>query len=339
MGSINKDCLNTIRLLAALQVVWNHVSWHLSLSGAGTYAISKFLGFFHGIPIFFTLSGFCIWMSIGRSKSFGQYAQKRFYRIYPELWVAVFIEIVALLILFKGIINWPQLGVFAIGQATIFPFWVPDFLREYGCGVPNGALWSIFALMQFYALAYPMYKILHGRSLKRWSVSVGVLVFLSIVFKFQGHYLPINLEKLMAISFVPTFWMFMVGALVAEYKDQLLPVIIRFWYVPVVVRVIAIWVQVPELPTFNYGFLHTLMCFLAALALAYKLPFMNVRADISYGVYIYHMTVVNAMISLGFVGGGVDRYLICVIITSVLAYFSHKTIGIWATKKKMTLIK
>ena len=71
------DSLSTIRLLAALHVAFNHASFHLNLSGFGIDFIEHTLGFFYGIPIFFTLSGFLIWMSIGRANSFIEYAQKR----------------------------------------------------------------------------------------------------------------------------------------------------------------------------------------------------------------------------------------------------------------------
>ena len=136
-----KNSLNTFRLLAALQVLYGHATVHLELQEVPLFG--SFIRFFSGVPIFFMLSGFLIWQSIGRSNNYGEYSSKRFWRIYPELWVAVTIEIMVLLILYNQSINWGLLGVFALGQATIFQFWTPDFLRGYGCGVPNGALWTI----------------------------------------------------------------------------------------------------------------------------------------------------------------------------------------------------
>lgn len=332
------DSLSTIRLLAALHVAFNHASVHLNLSGFGIDLIEHTLGFFYGIPIFFTLSGYLIWMSIGRANSFMEYAQKRFLRIYPELWVSVLVEIAVLLLLFKGVVNWPLLGVFAIGQATIFPFWCPDFLRGYGCGTPNGALWSIFALMQFYLLAYPMYHYLHRRKCGHWAIALVALVALSVAYNLCRHLLPVNFSKLIAVSFIPTFWMFILGAFLAEYKDVVLPKLIKYWYVPVLLRILDMWVRIPELPVYHYGFFRSVFCCLSVIALAYKFSKWDVPLDVSYGVYIYHMTVVNAMISLGFAGGGVEGYLICIIITLLFAYLSTKTIGAWCKRKKKLLI-
>ena len=93
---------------------------------------------------------------------------KRFWRIYPELWVAVAVEIIVLLLLYRQPINWPQMGLFTFGQATIFQFWTPDFLRGYGCGTPNGALWTITVLIQFYFCAYLIYKWLHNKKFFVW---------------------------------------------------------------------------------------------------------------------------------------------------------------------------
>lgn len=161
-----RNSLNTFRLLAALQVLYGHVIAHLQLDRVPV--VGDFISFFYGVPIFFTLSGFLIWQSIDRSKSFGDYIKKRFWRIYPELWVAVAVEIVVLLLLYRQPIDWPKMGLFAFGQATIFQFWTPAFLRGYGCGTPNGALWTITVLIEFYFCAYFIYKWLHNRKIAVW---------------------------------------------------------------------------------------------------------------------------------------------------------------------------
>jgi len=157
-----KNCLNTIRLLAAIQVLWKHSLIHLELPNIPV--LGDFVLFFQGVPVFFTLSGFLIWQSIGRSHTFSDYAKKRFWRIYPELWLAVVVELVVLLLLYHQPIDWAQFGLFAIGQATFFQFWTLDCLRGYGCGCPNGALWTISVLIQFYFLAFFIYKWLKKRN-------------------------------------------------------------------------------------------------------------------------------------------------------------------------------
>lgn len=160
------NCLNVFKILAALQVLCGHAIMHLDLTVSSV--LQLFLDYLSGVPVFFTLSGFLIWLSVGRSKSFIEHAKKRFWRIYPELWVAVAVEIAVIFVLYKQPIDWPRLGVFTIGQASIFQFWTPEFLRGYGCGTPNGALWTIAVLIQFYFLVYFIYKWLHKKRLVVW---------------------------------------------------------------------------------------------------------------------------------------------------------------------------
>ena len=166
VNSFKVNSLNTFRLIAAIQVLWGHTMAHLELEKIPV--LDDIVMFFSGVPIFFSLSGFLIWHSIGHSNSYKDYAKKRFWRIYPELWVAVIIEILAIILLYRDHIDWTMLGLFTIGQSTIFQFWTPDFLRGYGCGTPNGALWTIAILIQYYFLAFFIYKWLHKRKLLVW---------------------------------------------------------------------------------------------------------------------------------------------------------------------------
>lgn len=78
-----KNCLNTVRLIAAISVFYIHALNHLEVQMPDL--LTRIIAFFQGVPIFFAMSGFLVWDSVGRSKSFGAYAKKRFLRIYPEL--------------------------------------------------------------------------------------------------------------------------------------------------------------------------------------------------------------------------------------------------------------
>lgn len=79
-----KNCFNFIRMIAAMQVFLGHASEHLNV--ALPQVMRSILSCFNGVPIFFLLSGFLIWDSIGHTAGFKQYAVKRFFRVYPELW-------------------------------------------------------------------------------------------------------------------------------------------------------------------------------------------------------------------------------------------------------------
>ena len=319
--------------MAALQVLYGHAIVHLELHRIPV--VGDFIAFFSGVPIFFTLSGFLIWQSIGRSKSFWEYSLKRFWRIYPELWVAVAFEIIVLLLLYHQPINWPQMGLFVIGQATVFQFWTPDFLRGYGCGTPNGALWTITVLIQFYFCAYFIFKWLSNKKLYIWGGVIVVSVIIGWLTPYLTSILPKTIGKLYCLTLIPYLWMFLVAAFMAEFKDKVLPLLRQFWWVFVLfVLIKRIWLHLDIAAM--YPVLDTVLLFCGIVGFSYMFPKLNIKTDISYGVYIYHMTVVNALIALGFTGGAWELWIV-IGVTCLLAWISTVTVGRLSVKKKQKL--
>lgn len=329
VGGGNKDCLNLIRLLAAFQVLYGHTLAHLNIDSIPI--LGEFINFFSGVPIFFTMSGFLIWWSIGRSKSFGEYLKKRFWRIFPELWVAVAIELIVLLCLYHEPINWLQFGAFAITQSTVFQFWTPDCLRGYGCGCPNGALWTICVLIQFYFFAYFVYKVLHGRKTWVWMMAFVASLGVSMMVPLMLAHLPEIAGKLLGQTLLPYFWMFLAASYVAEKKDMVLPFLKKYWWAFLVALLLVRFFGFDFHA--GYNVLGTILLFLCLTGAAYVFPKLNVKTDISYGVYVYHMTVVNALIALGYTGSQ-WLLLIVTVITFIFAWLSTKTVGSLAMRMK-----
>ncbi|MCI7178861.1 MAG: acyltransferase [Bacteroidales bacterium] len=328
-----RNSLNLFRLLAALQVVWGHARAHLQIDNIPL--LGDFIGFFSGVPIFFTLSGFLIWKSIGRSISFGDYAKKRFWRIYPELWVAVAVEIIVLLVLYQQPIDWAQLGLFTIGQATIFQFWTPDFLRGYGCGTPNGALWTITVLIQFYIIAYFLYTWLNKRNLYVWGVVIVATVTIGWLTPEIEKVLPKLFSMVYGVSLIPYLWMFVSAAFVAEYYDRIIPFLKRNWCYFLVLAYLMRYIIHWDIPIGMYNLWGTVLLFCFLIGFSYSFPRLNIKTDISYGLYIYHMTIVNALIALGFVGQQ-WTLLVTIVLTCLLAWISTVTVGRLSVKKKQT---
>lgn len=309
--------------------MYGHTLTHLSLDQVPIFNVIIYS--FYGVPIFFTMSGFLIWWSIGRSKSFGEYLKKRFWRIFPELWVAVAIELIVLLCLYHESINWLQFGAFAITQSTIFQFWTPDCLRGYGCGCPNGALWTICVLIQFYFFAYFVYKALHGRKTWVWLITFVASLGVSMMVPLIQANIPEIAGKLLDLSLLPYFWMFLAASFVAERKDVVLPFLKKYWWSILAVQLLV------RFSGFDYrtGYpvLGSILLFLCLTGAAYVFSKLNVKTDISYGIYIYHMTVVNALIALGYTG---SQWLLLVVaaMTFLLAWISTKTVGKMAMSMK-----
>lgn len=137
--------------------------------------ISTILYFFMGVPMFFFLSGYLIWFSVKRTENLKEYCKKRVFRIYPELWIGIIIEIFTIIFFYKEKIQWIRLGFFMLTQGTILQFWTPEFLREYGCGTPNGSLWTICVIIQFYIVIWMIKKFLYRKKGIFWIISTMYL--------------------------------------------------------------------------------------------------------------------------------------------------------------------
>lgn len=328
----NRDCLNTIRLLAALQVLYGH-TLQVHLIDKPIPLFHHFINFFSGVPVFFMMSGFLIWWSIGRSHNYDEYLKKRFWRIYPELWIAVLVELIVILFIYQQPINWPQFGLFAITQGTIFQFWTPDFLRGYGCGCPNGPLWTICVLIQFYIFAFFIFKCLHGRKLWVWLLAILPAVVIGMASPAIQDSLPVLVGKLYKQTLLPYLWMFLCASFVAEKKDWMIPFLRKYWWAFVMVLLLNNYLLHLDVRGY-YPLLGTLLLFPGLIGFAYSFPSLNIKTDISYGIYIYHMTVGNALLTLGYCEN-IWLFVIVLVSSCLLAWISKMTVGAWSGRMKV----
>ena len=183
-----------IRLFAAIQVVIGHTISHLELDFP---ILGKFLGPFPGVLIFFVISGFLITASFDRNKNnLKKYFKNRCLRIFPALWVSTFILI--LIMMFFGHVHSENIFDLSFvswifGQISVFQFYTPDLLRDFGCGSPNGSLWTISVEFSFYLLLPIIFYF--GR--KHLRSVISILLVLSIgyncliphIFEGGGFYL------------------------------------------------------------------------------------------------------------------------------------------------------
>lgn len=334
---IFNNSLTTFRIIAAVNVFWGHACVHLDYTAPSIQ--NKIIFYFQGVPIFFALSGFLIWQSINRSINYKSYLMKRFWRIYPELWVAVIVEITILLLLYDHHIVFFPFVLFTIGQFSIFQFWTPDCLRDYGCGCPNGSLWTITVLIQFYFFVWFLHKFLHKKGIVRWIVCI----ILSLIIIFLSPYIsylnvPKNLIKLYNVSLIPYLWMFLISCFLSEYLDKTIYILKKYWYIFLCISIIFYIYHIEIQVGYSYGILKTTSLLLAVLGFSYAFPTINIKTDISYGLYIYHMTIINAFIELNLTQKPL-YVLISLIISILLAYISTVTIGNQSKKIKEQFIK
>ena len=330
--SESNNCINLIRIVAAFQVMFGHLIEHLELPGNEIVFRASF--FLRGVPIFFVISGYLIWFSISRSKNYKSYLVKRFWRICPELWMAITIEISTIIILYKGW-DFKHLLLFIMTQATVFQFWTPKSLRGYGVGTPNGSLWTIGVMIQFYIVAWFFYKLMKNRKIQTWLVGFAIAFTISYGLYYITHkllYIEL-IGKLYNQSIIEYFWLFYIGMFIAEFKDFILSLLAKHWSVLLFAAAIFFWTGWDLYA--GYFLFWSMLLTTGLIGFAYHFPILSFKPDISYGIFLYHMIIMNIFVNFGLIGNWI--YAIEVIVISlVIAYVSTVIIGGWSAKRKQS---
>lgn len=308
-GSITSSANNfdLIRLFAATQVALYHAIAHLKVDGPW----SEILHVFPGVPIFFFISGFLIYQSWENIKSDKTtiFVTNRVLRLFPALYVCFALSVASIVVngyLSTADLTSPNFVKWAVAQLTMGQFYNPDFLRGYGNGVLNGSLGTISVELQFYILTPVLYFILR-RSTGAFFLLAAALAVLNIV-NSQINDREAMAGKLFAVSFIPWVWMFMVGAYLSTNKILQKTIIKTGW-----VTLLGIYLPLHALSLYlDLGVgnsIHPLSFLILScivLKAAYTYPTLSnkilKRNDVSYGVYIYHMPIVNFFLHNGLVG-------------------------------------
>ncbi len=317
-----------LRLMAAISVLFFHTRARLDID-LNHYVVS-FFGYIPGVPIFFFISGFLISLSYKKSSSVQNYMRNRILRIYPALYLCLLLSVG--FIIYIGYLDTSILGtqkfwVWILAQISFVQFYNPEFLRGYGTGVLNGSLWTISVELQFYFLVPFLYKYLINRYDKNKVLIILLMLFsiINIAYNTLGNSTDFRtqatLYKLLYVSFLPWFYMFLLGIFFQEnfYKFRIL------YEMPIIIKSIYI---ITILSLYNYFSLNPITFFLFGTVLYIVIfSFKNVSDillrgnDYSYGIYIYHAVAINYFIYSGYTKE--PKYLIYILLVSlVLAFFS-----------------
>ena len=325
-----------IRLLAALQVLVTHSMEHMKFQSSTLKLLAAILNYVPGVPIFFTVSGFLIYASFDRNHDLKNYFRSRFLRIFPGLWLCLLFTIT--LLIYFGFINLHNVFskpfiAWLLSQVTFFQFYTPDMMRAFGVRNPNGSLWTIPIEITFY-IAIPLVFYLVKTFKMRRNYLLILLSILSIAYNYwysihfkQNADDQTILVKLMGLNLAPYLFYFLLGSL--AYENW--PLIKKYyegkgliWLCIYIVYCLIFsgWLQKfsPSYWVSFYGFISVVILSQTILSLAYTTVNASKKLlkgnDISYGVYLYHMPVVNTFIMLGYKSD--DLALLWIFIVSVL---------------------
>ncbi len=328
-----------IRLLAALQVLLHHSFTHLQVDGS---FISSIAFFFPGVPVFFFTSGFLISRSYENNSRIKEYTQNRALRIFPALVVCALFTIIS--VAFTGYFSTIEVGfsdivIWLASQVSFLQFYNPDFMRAYGVGAINGSLWTISVELQFYILIPIVYGFfgLAGENKKRNNIVIIALILFFILINrlyaasFAEHGEEI-IHKLWKQSFSPWFYMFLIGVLFQknfEFLSRLLAdriFVMLIIFVPIVYG-LKLFFGLRMGNQVNPVSFTLLALFIFSMAYSYRGLSKRLLGDndISYGVYIYHMPLVNMLIYLGLTAS-MGYLLLEVFATFIIAVFSWRVV-------------
>ncbi len=305
-----------IRLFAATQVAFCHSTEIL----CGQYYFSEWLQFlklFPGVPIFFFISGFLISKSFETNHNLHDYAINRIIRIFPALWVCNFVAILSVFVsgyLDSKNVSLEQISVWYLAQSTFIQFYNPDFMRAFGVGVLNGSLWTICVELQFYILVPIIYGLLKRVKEGYFLPVIFTLIIISIIcnrilYTLEPEYGSTVYWKLIRVTFLPWLYMFLTGLLFQKYIYKHFAVISNKQFLILLVTYIPFgWFMYHHNWTFNNGISPIIFIAIALLtyAAAHVCPTLSEKLlhknDISYGIYIYHMPIVNLFLYFGLLG-------------------------------------
>lgn len=331
---------NLIRIIAALQVVFTHTLLHLDIRGNWLeYIGEKFILYFPGVPIFFTVSGFLIYWSYENAKGNNKkYFINRFLRLYPALWICLLVLIGLIINDYPGsalsLITSKMFLLWIFLQASFFQFYTPDLLRFWGVHTPNGSLWTIIVEIQFY-LFVPLFYYLLSK-LKKLKDALFILFFLvCVVLNFYVGSLDQEntLTKLITVSVFPYLYFFLTGVFAYKYWDYIRKIVegkFLIWFTIYVVYILffgnylgySLKAYLIENP---FNFVTSLLLSLLTLSAAFTKIDLSEKIlkgnDISYGVYIYHMLVVNFFVQREWIGSNIYFFEVFIIVLT-LAWLS-----------------
>lgn len=166
-------------------------------------------------------------------------------------------------------------------------------------------LYSFIFLRGSYTKRFPSAEV-HPPITQQYAQSFGGGLILSLLFTvgypaLDGS-MPKIIYKLIGQTILPYLWLFVIGILVYEYREKLLPVLTNFWYIPLglyyVVRIFRI-----DITGTYINPLSGILLLITVFALGYRFNRISIKRDYSYGLYLYHMVTINIILHAGILSG------------------------------------
>ena len=300
-----------LRLLAALQVAVVHNIGILKPTGYFARLLGAGLDRFPGVPIFFVISGILISTSYERSDSLRDYLRNRCLRIFPGLWVCLVVSVVVILALGVGSLGRITAADWLLwwaGQMSIFQNFQATFLEPLSTGL-NRSLWTIPVELEFYIVLPALYGILRLRmrlgNVRLLAIGLASLAVQLLIVNSHRSVGQVRAYSLLQATLAPYLWMFLVGVSIQRNWST-----VRGWlfgrahwwglgYLMLCAAARCLGVDTGG----NYmSPVYLLPLAGLIVSLAMSAPQLSDRIlrhhDVSYGLYLYHMLVIDLLVGL-----------------------------------------
>lgn len=337
-----KNAFDILRIVCAIQVMYGHFVEHFALDSINpmfgkVLRITQFIPG-RGVVVFFAISGYLSICSIEKSSNYKEYFGKKVKRIYPELLVAFVINTIIIKLFYGFRCNYKEFLIYLFTQTTFFQFYTGEWLRQYGAGTANGSLWTISVIVQFYLLIYVMFILLKDKSKEIWIGLYLFFVSFSIFLSNMQCIVPNSIFKILSVSVFPYMHIFLAGVLCYLYRNNVL-----IWLKKNCILILPIYVLVRFLVIqsvqatninlgVNYDVFSSLLLSIGVIGIAYYIGEVNIKHEISYSIFIYHMIFVNVGMEIikksNMTDGGVLTIAcFCAVITTAVSLVSNLVIN------------
>lgn len=326
--AFQSNSFDILRIIAALSIVSTHLLAHMPPSSEKARAImSYFNSYFYGVVIFFTISGFLIPKSIENSSSFISFIKGRLIRLYPGIWCQFAISFIVIMILYHPSLTLKRILVWFGTQLTFFQVYTPSWLRGYGNGTPNGALWTIIVELQLYIITWLLYKKFKELTNLQWGYLILLAIVTNLICWIIEDRIPHIIYRLIFVSFIPHFYIYCIGVFLFFKRDTILLWLSKRWISVLIAYTINMSVFYFYVPRIGfYAPIHIgLTLPVMIISVAYGLGMHRLKYEITYGIYLYHLIAINALIQLG-VTDGTKGAIIVTLISVLLGFLQDRFI-------------
>lgn len=291
MKKNDDNCFDLLRLLASLIVMFSHsFKW---MGVEKPFWLLFTVEGSVGVMMLLSISGFLSMASYDRcvnhNELFVDFYFKRILRIYPALLCSY--AVLVFLDYFVCNINVLSLDYFVyMIKGIVFPQ-----NRVFQNGISNGVLWTLPCQLIYYLLIPIIRKLLYKANVALWTLCILLFWMLNCFDTYLTLYIP-------GTSFIFFFYEFLIGCFLYCKKQVILDKLVNKSFCIFLIFAFSILFYIHDYTNLipRNGVMHDplfgLLVPFITIIIAFSFGNIKIRHDISYGIYLLHMLIINTLL-------------------------------------------